>query len=216
MKNMLFLCKTHFYHYNSWQITEAKISFSFLNIMSHCYFVNPLCLQQESVPTKLKVALSLFTLISICVDTFGFSLRQCLFLRLSHCKNTILVCCGKKRHFHLSHRQLLRPQSLQFLQIWTLFSWDMMSSRWEPLNIQVAFILTLVFTLRLLILKVCSSWAEMKTWKAWRYLAVQSQWVKANIDPTWVYKSWEEMFDFWELNRSRSQSRTSTTMWEWN
>lgn len=99
MKNMLFLCKTHFYHYNSWQITEARISFSFLNIMPRCYHVNPLCLQQESVPTKLKVALSLFTLISICVDTFVFSLRQCLFLRLSHCKNTILVCCGKKKTF---------------------------------------------------------------------------------------------------------------------
>lgn len=52
-----FVCETHFYHCNSWQITKAKISFSFLNIVPRCYYVNPLCPQQESVPTKLKVAL---------------------------------------------------------------------------------------------------------------------------------------------------------------
>lgn len=69
-----------------------------------------------------------------------------------------------------SHRQLLRPQSLQFLQIWTLFFWDMMSSRWEPLNILVSYILTLVFGLGLLILEIYSSWTKMKMWPAWRYL----------------------------------------------
>lgn len=32
-----------------------------------------------------------------------------------------------------SHRRLLRPQSLRFLQIWIMFFWDMMSSRWVKL-----------------------------------------------------------------------------------